>query len=577
MATDTPTVTLWVKECGKEAVRFSAKLSDTVEVVKTQLSLEHCSLRKDRQHLGRHKTLEQCGVVAGDLITVLPNSRTPKGFASRAEYLAANRVKNGTTKQTTKHRQTITHTNLHQDTQQVVMLESYVLSQKIDKTKEDLEEKIDNLQKSIANDTVPLNKSQREWAEKLNPLAVSSLNEILDKVSLPKKGNKFNKVMRLATEVEPRDLNKLLQAALPGSYQSESIPESESPHPCEDADSSAAAGKAPASSEMETEVKDTAEPKAKAKGKAKAKPKGKGKAKAKAKGEDNTEAGKKRRRLNKDDADGAAPDLEKKQQLLRELERDAASGDLEKMKQLLEMLEAELPYHPPSKMINLRKQIREMEDELENAPLVPVVEKEFVNEATTFITGKMVSDKVQELEAQLEKYEHDLQTKQTELASAQLDFENYANLCESKLKDPRFGSELDPEAFQNLCQSDLEVKQTELRSKKFFLKAHVKQLGFDIESAKELLQQAKELASKASEADDAKELASEYDMTAPDAMKFGYDDQENETQNDSAPEEGEDMMEEVKEEDPWTDKRSQAEIDAEAKRIINRMLAVNVD
>ena len=260
MATDTPTVTLWVKECGKEAVRFSAKLSDTVEVVKTQLSLEHCSLRKDRQHLGRHKTLEQCGVVAGDLITVLPNSRTPKGFASRAEYMAAYCLKAGETKKTTKHQKTITHTNLHQDTQQVVMQESHVLAQKMDQNYQALEDKIDNLQKSIANETISLSKSQREWAEKLHPLPVSSLNEILDKVSLSKKGNKFNKVMRLATEVEPRDLNKLLQAALPGSYQSESIPESESPHPplplrvSEDADSSAAASKVPASSEMETDV-----------------------------------------------------------------------------------------------------------------------------------------------------------------------------------------------------------------------------------------------------------------------------------------------------------------------------------
>ena len=85
-----------------------------------------------------------------------------------------------------------------------------------------VEDKIDIFQIAIHNETTPISKSQREWAEKLNPLPVSTLNDILDKVSLPRKGNKFMKVMRLATEVEPRDLNKLFQAALPNSYKSQS-------------------------------------------------------------------------------------------------------------------------------------------------------------------------------------------------------------------------------------------------------------------------------------------------------------------------------------------------------------------
>ena len=174
-------------------------------------------------------------------------------------------------------------------------------------------------------------------------------------------------------------------------------------------------------------------------------------------------------------------DLDKKQQLLRELERDADSGDLEKKKQLLEMLVAELPYHPPSKIINLRKQIREMEEELDNAPLAPLVKK-----------ASGLAEKVQELKAQLNKQANEQEMKEMELRAAQFDFESYAKLCEDKLLILRFGSELDPENFQILCQRDLEVKQTELASKNFFFKAFLKSLSFEIEKTEELLEQAKE-------------------------------------------------------------------------------------
>ena len=46
-------------------------------------------------------------------------------------------------------------------------------------------------------------------------LPVTLLNEFLLKSGLPKKGNKIQKVLKLATEVEARELNKLLEAPPP--------------------------------------------------------------------------------------------------------------------------------------------------------------------------------------------------------------------------------------------------------------------------------------------------------------------------------------------------------------------------
>ena len=122
------TMKVWVKEAGKEAVQLQVKASDTVASLKSQLSLTNVRLRVRQQHMGTTKSLEQCGVADGDIITVLANAGTPQGCNSRGEYLAANRFKAGTTKTS------IAWKNLHQETQALVLGESAVVCQAVKQT-----------------------------------------------------------------------------------------------------------------------------------------------------------------------------------------------------------------------------------------------------------------------------------------------------------------------------------------------------------------------------------------------------------------------------------------------------------
>ena len=115
---------LWIKESGKEAVQISAKPSDTVASLKTLLSLQNVSLRLRCQHLGHSRTLEQCGVAEGDVITLHPNTATPPGFKSRNEYVADHRLKTG------KQAKTFKHAQLHQATRACILEESVVARKK---------------------------------------------------------------------------------------------------------------------------------------------------------------------------------------------------------------------------------------------------------------------------------------------------------------------------------------------------------------------------------------------------------------------------------------------------------------
>ena len=142
-----------VKEGGKDGVLVVAKPSNTVADLKTKLSLENVSFRLRQQHMGLSKTLEQCGVAEGDIITVHSHTATPPGYASRGEYLAAHRLGRGQT------RKSVAHKNLHQATQAVVMQESALLGQKM----EDVGQKVvEQVKESIVSETVPLRKDEQK-------------------------------------------------------------------------------------------------------------------------------------------------------------------------------------------------------------------------------------------------------------------------------------------------------------------------------------------------------------------------------------------------------------------------------
>ena len=212
---------IFVKQVGEEAVPITAMPDDTSLDLKNRLGFaKGVSLRFAGKTVRNSMSLKEAGVKEGSVLAAFVTNKPPQGFESRKQYMAAQRVQTGVTVRSTKHH------DLHQKTQAVVMQESALICKTVADTTEGA---VEEIKKAMANETVPLSKSQREWAEKLNPLPVPTLNEILDQLNFSKTGNKFNKVMRLATEVEPRDLNKLLQAALPGSYKSQSIPESDSP------------------------------------------------------------------------------------------------------------------------------------------------------------------------------------------------------------------------------------------------------------------------------------------------------------------------------------------------------------
>ena len=278
MASET-TIKIYIKEVGQEVASVTAKPSDTSLDLKTKLGLSKgVSLRFRGKTVPNAVSMEQAGVKEGCTLAAFSTTKPPEDFDSRKQYVASKRLQAGTTMRSTKHH------DLHRQTQAVVLEESALICKTVRETGERL---LQDVKKTIANDTVPLNKSQREWAEKLNPLPVSTLNEVLDKVSLPRKGNKFMKVMRLATEVEPRNLNKLLQAALPDGLKSQSTST-----PSES--SSAAAGKVEeqkkdktqthskgrASKQKKTDTKEKKDKKAKAKSKAKSRAKSKVKSRA---------------------------------------------------------------------------------------------------------------------------------------------------------------------------------------------------------------------------------------------------------------------------------------------------------
>ena len=179
------TMQIFTKAVGKEPVPVTVNLSDTIGQLQEKLQLSNVKMRLRAQTLAKSKTFEEYKVVAGDVLAIFPNNQTPKGFNSRAQYAAKNRLDTG------KATRSYTHPQLHAATQEIVMQESAMLAQKMDKTQQNLKDKIDDLKSTIDNETVPLNKSQRDWSEKLNPLPVSTLNEILDKVSLPKNGQQI--------------------------------------------------------------------------------------------------------------------------------------------------------------------------------------------------------------------------------------------------------------------------------------------------------------------------------------------------------------------------------------------------
>jgi hypothetical protein len=291
---DTATMIIWIKQSGQEAEKFSAKLSDTLEGIKTQLSLQNVSLRKGKQHLGHSKTLEENGVAAGDLLTVHPNNKTPPGFANRSEYQAASRLSNGTTQKTTQHKQALTHRNLHQDTQLVMMQESNLLANKIN----DLDNKIETYTKATKRSTVPLATNAETWIKELNAKPASILTNVLKRAGLEHKGkSKLEKCLDLA-KLDPYKLRDLLVSVESSSGSSVEIDiaphigvaksgplnaymqkkrdrNDDSLHECD-------ASSTMAGNQRDSDKKDTAKPKAKAA------VEGKGKAKAKDKAKDNT-------------------------------------------------------------------------------------------------------------------------------------------------------------------------------------------------------------------------------------------------------------------------------------------------
>ena len=125
------TMQIFTKAVGQQPMPVTVNLSDTIGQLQEKLQLSNVKMRLRAQTLAKSKTFEEYKVVAGDVLAVFPNNQTPKGFASRGQYLAKNRLDTG------KATRSYNHPQLHEATQEIVMQESAHLAQKIDKTQKD--------------------------------------------------------------------------------------------------------------------------------------------------------------------------------------------------------------------------------------------------------------------------------------------------------------------------------------------------------------------------------------------------------------------------------------------------------
>ena len=139
-------IKVFVKEVGQLPVEVTARPSDTIAQLKEQLHLTSMKMRLRQQNLLNNKTLEECGVKPGDALTVFSNNTVPKGFASRAHYLAKNRL------DTQKTQRARSHPELAMQTQEVMMRESAMLSRQVAQQGENLGENIVNLGTNVVEE-----------------------------------------------------------------------------------------------------------------------------------------------------------------------------------------------------------------------------------------------------------------------------------------------------------------------------------------------------------------------------------------------------------------------------------------
>ena len=200
------TMQIFVKEVGQQPRKVEVSPSTTIADLRTQLALSssNVKVRLRQQAFHMNKTLETCGVKAGDTLTIFINNAAPKGFSSYAAYRANTRLKTG------QCARSYNHPELARQTQEVVMRESAMLSQQMTQMQTAMHEKLEQLGEKITKETVPLEKRQEEWIVKLTPLTVANLNTMLTKQGMPTKGNKTLKVLALS-KLDPHTLDNFMQ------------------------------------------------------------------------------------------------------------------------------------------------------------------------------------------------------------------------------------------------------------------------------------------------------------------------------------------------------------------------------
>jgi hypothetical protein len=194
---------IFVKQPGMDSIKIDAKPTDTIASMKEQLHLQKASMWLGRKFLKNGITLEECGVQSGATINAIQSNKVPAGFASRGQYKSAMKLKRGEIKVS------VAHPGLHQQTQSVVMAEGELVRKQVVQSEAKVVTQLDGLTEKIDNQTRPM-PDRMAHMELLQGLTKEQLDEAARDHGMEMKGTKVRKARILATELEPQQVEAIL-------------------------------------------------------------------------------------------------------------------------------------------------------------------------------------------------------------------------------------------------------------------------------------------------------------------------------------------------------------------------------